>query len=362
MFFPSLLLSVSFFERPANSPIVVTGSDAIQSYSFVLVDVHHFFEVSIVECFELLLVLNGLLLVSVNDVAEVLSSLVEHLHRPVEVILEGVGSAVLLHLIEAGEFELSALQLELDFLLLSQQTHHLEVDLGSLQEVDRPVHVALEGLHGGGVVSALLDLLDLDEVGVDESEVAIGGLNSSHLSAELVVVGEEELDIDGLGVGLVAEDADEDLEHTDEAGGGVVFESKVHELDGLLGHLRQVGGASVLESLGLSAGALLALNLTLLGNDFGLDGINGSSLRIGLNTVFLDLGQVVGKLLALDVDVALDLGKSLLGSVPVIGLELAGVVEGGLTLATLLVNELLESLRAKSVESSLNICKQQTTK
>lgn len=63
-----------------------------------------FLQVSLVEILQVFLVLNGLLFVDINDTLEGLSATLEQVHGFLEVLLKSELLAMMLHLVEAGEF------------------------------------------------------------------------------------------------------------------------------------------------------------------------------------------------------------------------------------------------------------------
>ena len=351
MFFPSLLLSVSFFQRSASS---LCGCATLLIHSLSLGEEH--VKVILVELLQILLVVAGLTLVKFNDVAELLGAVLEHLNGALEVGLESVVLAVKLHLVEAGKFQFGALQLQLQIRLLVQQLHHLEVDLGSLKEASGPVLEDSELVKG----TVLVSLLDSGEVPVDEIERAIGGLHSAHLGVKLVKVLEEELDVDGLGVGLVAEDADKDLQHLNKILRRFVLESLVHFGDSLSGHALQVSLSAFLKGGRLLVGSSLLVDLALLLFDLSSELIDSDSLLLGGSLVIQSLLVVVLLLLSLGCGLLLDLGEGGLGVVPIAGLELASLVEGHLALVTLLDDEVLQLCGAELLEPSLDVYREQT--
>lgn len=97
----------------------------------------------------------------------------------------------------------------------------------------------------------LFESLDCLQVGINEGEIAIGGLHSSHLGVELVKVQEEELDVDWLSVGLVAKHAHKDLEDFDQVLWTFLREDFVHGVNNLLGHTDLVSLSSVFLDLRL---------------------------------------------------------------------------------------------------------------
>jgi len=179
--------------------------------------------------------------------------------------------------------------------------------LGSLQEALGPVQEDLELVEGH---AGLGKVLDSGKVPVDEVERAVGGLHSAHLGEKLVKVHEEELDVDGLGVRLVAEHAHKALEHFDKVLWGLFFKGLVHVDDCLLGHLLQVGLSAFLKVGRLLVRSSLLVDLALLLFDVSSELLDGGSLLLGGSLVIQSLLVVVLLLLSLSCDILLDLIES----------------------------------------------------
>ena len=166
---------------------------------------------------------------------------------------------------------------------------------------------------------------------------------------------EVKLHVDGLGVGLVAEEGNEHFEGVGENLGVVVLQDTVDALDGVLGDEGLQTAAGSLESVtDRRLGALLLeLNLLVLISSSQL--LDTSLLGSSGLTAGLELSLVGCLLLLLSADLFGNASSDGLGSVPVSGLELGDGVEGALALVSLLADELEELGLAKALESVADV-------
>ena len=166
---------------------------------------------------------------------------------------------------------------------------------------------------------------------------------------------EEELDVDGLGVWLVAEERYEVLEALGQVVGAVVFERVVHLFDEVLSDKRHAGATVFDEGSGVGTVPALALKLLFLLDDLVFQGINVLSFSCSFllqGTEFLIEGRLLLlKAVDLDVDGILHSG----GVVTVGCLELGHIEESLLALVTLLSDEVEQLFLAHAVKHIPNL-------